>query len=175
MSNPSDILNKLQNKLFMKQMKTNVEEGNADEFEDVPYVDDEEYKTNVSIPPVQNEEDVEEPPSEEIEATNPKMDAEESELTITEIGKVYELKKIYSRLISVESYLSDSSDLILLKLRNYVSQSIELFELLIVNINSFKDQLDEIIIIYYEFIEMVYGLLDRYYKNQEKEGITKYN
>ena len=51
-----DILNKLEAKLFMKQMKTSV--GEVDEFEDVPnVVDDEEYKTFERIPPVQNEQD----------------------------------------------------------------------------------------------------------------------
>jgi len=104
----------------------------------------------------------------------------EGEIDVTEIGRVFELKKIYSRLTSIESYLSDSSDTTLLKLRNYVSQSIELFEILIANVKSFKDKLDEIIIIYYKFIEIVYGLLNKYYEDQEKKlddkgGVSKFN
>jgi len=213
MPNPDDILSKLRTKLFMKQMKTSVgEDDNA--FVDVPNVDDDEYKTFVRIPPVQQEQDKEEPPEGEDPTKEPPMQEEppegeeqnkdippeeepppeedmppegdippedpgmegEGQLTATEIGRVYELKKIFSRLTSIESYLSDSSDLTLLKLRNYVSQAIEMFEILISNIDSFKDNIDEIILIYYKFIEKVYGLIDKHYKNQEKpyKGIEKF-
>ena len=76
---------------------------------------------------------------------------------------------MYSRLVSIESYLSTSSDVILLKLRNYVSQAIELFETLAANINSFKDKLDDIIVMFYEFIEMIYKILRLYYDKKRKE------
>ena len=86
-----------------------------------------------------------------------------------ELGKIYELKKIYSRLVSIESYLSNSSDLVLLKLRNHVSQAIELFETLAANIKSYENKLNDIIITFYEFIEMVYKILRIYYDKKRKE------
>ena len=84
-----------------------------------------------------------------------------------ELGRIYELKKIYTRLVSIESYLSTSSDETLIKLRNYVSRAIELFQLLISNIDSYTDKIDNIIITFYKFLELVYNLLKQYYKNKE--------
>lgn len=82
------------------------------------------------------------------------------------LGKIYELKKIYSRLVSVESFLDSESDPTLLKLRNYVSSSIELFQMLINNISVFRETIDELIIIYYKFLLEVYSILREYYKKE---------
>ena len=137
--------------------------------------------------PPQEDQPAEEPPPEDPEMSGeegvPQEETdlgEEGESSPEEIGRVFELKKIYSRLTSIESYLSDSSDLTLLKLRNYVSQAIELFEILIANIKSFMVNIDEIIIIYYKFIEIIYGLLNKYYEERDKEledkgGVSKFN
>jgi len=94
---------------------------------------------------------------------------EEESKTPEELGKTYELKKIYARLVSVESYLATSSDVNLLKLRNYVSQSIELFSVIIANVDSYKDKVDEIIVKYYEFLDLIYIILSQYYDKKEKE------
>lgn len=103
-------------------------------------------------------------PAEEMSAEEmPGMGIEEEPLEISEIGRIYELKKIYTRLTSIESYLSLSSDTILLKLRNSVSQALDLFETLISNIDSYKDDLDNIIIMFYKFLDVVYALLKKYY------------
>ena len=89
--------------------------------------------------------------------------------TADEIGKTYELKKIYSRLLSIDSQLSFSSDVILLKLRKFISKAIELFEILIANESSFKDEIDDIIIKYYEFLSQVYSIIKRFYEIKQKE------
>ena len=86
-----------------------------------------------------------------------------------ELGRTYELKKIYARLVSIESYLATSSDVNLLKLRNYVSQAIELFSVIIANVKSYKNTINDIIVKYYEFLELVYILLSKYYEKKEKE------
>lgn len=85
----------------------------------------------------------------------------------TEIGRIYELKKIYSRLISVESYLSSIDAGELIDLRNYISQAIDLFQTLIYNIDKFMEEIDNIIILYYKFILSVYETLKKYFKKQE--------
>ena len=85
------------------------------------------------------------------------------------VGRIYELKKIYSRLLSIESQLSFSADIILLKLRKYITQSIDLFETLISNVDVFKDDIDEIIVMYYQFIEDIYIILHKYYRIKKKE------
>lgn len=88
-------------------------------------------------------------------------------LTAEEIGKIYELKKIYQRLITMESYLGSNSDIVLLKVRNYVSQVIDLFNTLISNITTFKADLDKIIILYYMFLRSVYSLVEKYFTKKE--------
>ncbi len=92
------------------------------------------------------------------------IEKEESK-TSGELGRIYELKKIYSRLTSIESYLSDESSGELTIIRNHVSQSIELFEIVSSNFDSYKEKLDEIIIMYYKFIMEVYETVKNYYKN----------
>jgi len=90
----------------------------------------------------------------------------------SEIGRIYELKKIYTRLTTIESYLSDSSDPDLLRVRLLVSKSIELFEILSSNLPSYqppkspKERIDEIIIMYYKFLDQVYESVAKYYKEQ---------
>lgn len=82
------------------------------------------------------------------------------------LGKIYELKKIYSRLVSIESFLDSESEPTLLKLRNYVSSSIELFQMLINNISVFREDIDELIVNYYKFLLEVYSILKEYYKKE---------
>ena len=89
---------------------------------------------------------------------------EQQPLTSNQIGRVYELKKIYSRLSSVESYLARATDQSILELRKYVSQSIDLFEIVISNYEQFKDKVDDIIVQYYEFLDEIYSSLRKYYK-----------
>lgn len=102
------------------------------------------------------------------------MPGEEEPKDPQELGRTYEMKKIYARLISIESYLSTSSDVEILTLRKYVSQSIEMFKVLTANIDSYKDNIDEIIVIFYKFLKVIYKLLDKYYKEKEIED-KKYN
>lgn len=91
----------------------------------------------------------------------------------SELGRVFELKKIYNRLTTIESYLNYSSDSVLLKLRNYVSKSIELFEVLSSNIKSYQDKMDSIIVTYYKFISVIYAILKKYMaKKHEEEKVT---
>lgn len=90
--------------------------------------------------------------------------------TPKDIGRVFELKKIYTRLISIEQYLSFTSDEFLIKLKVYISKAVQLFETLIFNIQIFKDRIDDIIVIYYKFIDTVYTLLKKHYEKKDKEN-----
>jgi len=95
--------------------------------------------------------------------------------TPSELGRIYELKKIYTRLTTIESYLSESSDPDLLRIRLLVSKSIELFEILSSNIPIYrppkapKERLDEIIIMYYKFLKQVYESVAKYYKAKQNK------
>jgi len=90
-------------------------------------------------------------------------------MTLDVIGKVYELKKIYSRLLAVQSQLSFSPDMTLLKLRKFITKAIDLFETVISNIGLYKKEIDDIIVMYYKFIEEVYEIMKDYYKKKAKE------
>jgi hypothetical protein len=96
---------------------------------------------------------------------------QEPEKTAIQIGRIYELKKIYNRLLSIEEYLSFTNDSRLQKLRDYISKGIELFELLISNIDSFmkedKSLVDSIVVLYYKFIIRIYLVLKQYYEDNE--------
>jgi hypothetical protein len=83
------------------------------------------------------------------------------------LGRVYEIKKIYTRLTSIESYLSSESDPFLVKIRSYVSQAIQLFEILAANLQSYKEKLDEIIVQYYKFLDLVFALVKERYKEMK--------
>jgi len=103
------------------------------------------------------------------EPLNVDMAVGEQSLTSGEIGKAYELKKIYARLVSLESYLSSNIDTNLIELRNKISQAIQLFTLVISNFQSYKEKIDEIIIDFYKLIKVAYETLRNYYKENQME------
>ena len=194
MTRPSDILKQLQDTLFSQEVST------RDDFTDVPFLsyeepDEKEYRTHVRLeqedPDEEEEETVpdeearaEEPPTEEPVPTKPRMEPEmgmepgieipgmeeEEPKTPSEIGRIYELKKIYSRLVSIESFLSTTSDLTLLRLRDYISEAISMFETLASNLGSFKDKLDKIIVLFYKFLDIVYAMVKKYYEIKSSEN-----
>ncbi len=99
----------------------------------------------------------------------PGMEPEEPK-TSGQLGRIYELKKIYARLTSIESYLGNESTPELLEIRNLVSKAIELFEVVSSNFDSYKDRLDEIIVTYYKFILEVYKEVENYFRKETKSG-----
>jgi len=93
----------------------------------------------------------------------------EEKLTSTQLGRMYELKKIYSRLTSIEMFLSRTTDESILEIRKYVAQSISMFELVVSNFPEYKDKIDEIIVTYYEFLTNVYSSIRNYFSGVTKE------
>lgn len=94
---------------------------------------------------------------------------EKEELTSNELGRVYEMKKIYSRLSSVETLLARTTDESMQDVRKMVSQAIDLFELVISNFNQYKENIDEIIVTYYELLNTVYTSLKEYFQDISEE------
>jgi hypothetical protein len=89
-------------------------------------------------------------------------------LSYNEVTRVYELKKIHSRLVSIDSYLSTILDSKLTKMRAYISKSIDLFNTVISNFGLFRDRIDGIIIGYYGFLKEIYDYLKEYMEEKEK-------
>jgi hypothetical protein len=103
---------------------------------------------------------------------------EDTSKSPSDLGRIYELKKIYTRLTVIEAYLTESSDPSMIETRTIVSKAIELFEILSANLSSYKpprapeETLDEIIVQYYIFLEKIYNETARYYKKRSREHIT---
>jgi len=154
--------------------------GDEDEEVDFPYVEDPEpFVTHRPMESKFRREQGEEVPPEAAGAEGmppegaegvppegmvPGMEQEEP-LSADEIGRVYELKKLYSRMTSIESYLSGTSDQSLIEVRKNVSKAIDLFEVVITNFTEFKPKVDDIIVNYYKFVEQVYKMVRDYYKD----------
>lgn len=199
MSNPTDIISSLQNILFMQNeynSRNNI--NNPDNFVDVPVVDDDEYKTHTSLDIMEQEEDEEEEAAVEDPAAGGGevdmggdmggeadmgggdmggdmggMPGEEKEepLTPGQIGRVYELKKIYTRLSALENMLQDVTETEMIELRNLISKTIDIFKTLSSNFDIYKDKLDDIIIIFYKFLDISYKKVRDYFKNnRDNEG-----
>lgn len=102
-----------------------------------------------------------------------KKDDENEQYDSSEIGRIYELKKIYSRLLSVEGYLNVSNDEELMKLRSYTIQAIDLFKTMVYNLNKFMDQVDDIIVLYYNFLVKIYETIRKRLREIEEGGEKK--
>jgi len=90
---------------------------------------------------------------------------------LTEVGRRFELKKIYTRLVAIQAHLNTATDEELIDIRNFVSQALNLFKVLINNIDLYKEKIDEVLIVFYKFVVHVYDMLSKYYKtkaNKEK-------
>jgi len=183
MSNPMDIITSLQNMLFLKNEITTTQDAfmanqdkNKEDQLDVPFVDDEEIPAKVPeaepvVPEPGGEEAAIEDPA--IVGVEPGMDAglempdEEEPLTPSQIGRVYELKKIYTRLSALENMLQDVTDTEMIEVRNLISKAIDLFKTLSSNFDVYKEKLDDIIIIFYKFLDVSYKKVRDYFKNNK--------
>jgi hypothetical protein len=97
------------------------------------------------------------------------MPGEQEPLTPKQIGRAFEMKKIYSRLVALEKYLTDVSEPTLVELRKYVTNGVDLFKTVTANFESYKDQMDDIVVSFYKFIEEAYRILKKHYKKQMDE------
>jgi hypothetical protein len=89
-------------------------------------------------------------------------------------GRGLELKKIFSRLLSLSNFLSSVPDQRLVILRDYVNKGIELFRTVIDNLAWYKDKIDGIIVLFYEFIEKVYTVIRQYYVTKIERSKDQY-
>ena len=85
-----------------------------------------------------------------------------------EIGRIYELKKLYARLLSILQFLQSSAETSLVELAQQVEQSVDLFELLVDNLDKYIDNIDEIIIALYKYVSGLYTFIRDYFKKHAK-------
>jgi hypothetical protein len=98
------------------------------------------------------------------------MGMDTTQTQLSDPGRALELKKIFSRLLSLQNFLSSSIDQGLAVLRDYVLKAVELFRTVIDNLASYKEKIDDIIVLFYDFIERCYSVLKEYYKIKEEQS-----
>jgi len=92
---------------------------------------------------------------------------EEEEIkTSTELGRIYELNKIYYRLYVINKFLKNTSDEKLQKVKKMVGEAFDIYRLVLNNIKSYKEEIDDIILKYYKFISHLVLALEDYYKRK---------
>jgi hypothetical protein len=95
---------------------------------------------------------------------NAMMPMEEEPADPNELGRTYEMKKIYSRLVSMNQYLADEMSPKIYKTKHNIAKAIDLFAVIGANPDSYTERIDEIIIGYYKFLESAYKTVKSYYR-----------
>jgi len=85
------------------------------------------------------------------------------------IGRLWEIQKIYSHLKAISGVIQKNTDGELIKLKKIVNEAIDIFDLVVSNFGIFKDRLDRIIIYYYKFIERLVRVIELYYHKKNKK------
>lgn len=92
------------------------------------------------------------------------MPGQEEPKDPNDLGRTYEMKKIYSRLVSMNQYLADEQDRRIMKTKQSIAKAIDLFAVIGANPESYKERIDEIIVGYYKFLEAAYKRVRSFYK-----------
>jgi hypothetical protein len=96
---------------------------------------------------------------------------EEPQYTESYIGKMYEMKKIHARLLSLMSFLELTTNKSLIKLRAYVVEALELFRIVTSNLDTYKDKIGEIIVIFYKFLRLSYVIVQAFYEKENRKEV----
>ena len=87
------------------------------------------------------------------------------------IGRIYELKKIYYRLMQLNKMLTNCPDKEMNEIQKVTSESFDLLRLIIQNLKTYKDKIDDIIISYFSLVKDISSKLEQHYmkKSQSEE------
>jgi hypothetical protein len=96
------------------------------------------------------------------------MPGEEPPKDPNELGRTYEMKKIYARLISMNEYLADERSPRIVKTKISIAKAIDLFAIIGANPESYKEKIDDIIVSYYKFLEAAYRKVKAFYRAEVK-------
>lgn len=78
-------------------------------------------------------------------------------MSLSDIGKIYVMKKIYSRLISLDDLLADMSSPKFDPYKEKVKESIDIFHTIVANFAQFRPEIDDFITL---FQELIYNCLE---------------
>jgi hypothetical protein len=86
------------------------------------------------------------------------------------IGRLYELNKIYFNLKTLDNFLLRLHDTEILKLRELVDEAIDIFKITVDNLQLYKGEIDNIIIAYYKFIKRLMLIIEKFYEQKYIKG-----
>lgn len=69
------------------------------------------------------------------------------------LGRIYELKKIYTKLLAISKLLDARSDVKYVELEKETDEALDMFHVISLNLDKFQPKIDEIIVEYYRFIK----------------------
>ena len=93
------------------------------------------------------------------------------DVRFSDIIRKYELKKIHSKLNSIDNFLYNNNNFSndMIRIQKNVNTAIELFHFIIENLTMYKDKLDKIIEVFNKFIDEILSLLDKYSQSLTKK------
>lgn len=104
---------------------------------------------------------------------NAGMPGEQEPANPNELGRTYEMKKIYARLVSMNQYLSDERSPKILKTKQNIARAIDLFAIIGANPDSYTDRIDEIIVGYYKFLSAAYQKVKHFIKKKRRLRVVE--
>jgi len=87
--------------------------------------------------------------------------------TSSALGRLFMLKKIYTKLSVLDKILTNCPDPEINSLREEAKEAFEVFKLIINNLKSFKEKADEIIVDFYMFVRDVSEKLETHFKHKK--------
>ena len=85
--------------------------------------------------------------------TDPLADPSQLVQVKISLGRIYELKKIYSKLLSISKLLDIRSDIKFAELEVECDEALDMFHIISLNLDKFQPKIDEIIVEFYRFIK----------------------
>jgi len=178
-------------KYILEQQKPKEDEEIPDDQMDAPPSEDETMQptdNTDNTEPVENQEPIEQPQPDEQQMGDPNqqygggmggeqpMSPDMGDMndpmegpSLEQIGRSFELKRIYDRLLSIRTHLSifveDEFD----ELKKTISKAIDLFDLMISNYKQYEDKIDDIILLYYNFINEIYEIAKKKYRKYTRD------
>jgi hypothetical protein len=97
---------------------------------------------------------------------------EEPKVELPDIIKKFELKKIHTKLRSIENFLYSNNNFTteMIRTQKNVNTAIELFNFVVENLSIYRENMDKIIDIFNKFIDQLISMLNKYSKELLKKG-----
>jgi hypothetical protein len=82
------------------------------------------------------------------------------------LGRIYELKKIYTKLLSISKLLDSRSDIKYSELEKETDDALDMFHVISLNLDKFQPKIDDIIVEFYRFIKRALEELEQLSKTK---------